>query len=130
MAWKERIRKLGYYRDIPLLSRTFFTSFKISLSSKSSLISLANPRQNGETEDREKIVKYVHLCLYLRRRFGFRDSCLTSSLLLCSLLRQYGIDARVNFSAKKDNDKMAGHCWVSVGDEKISSDYELIFRYP
>jgi hypothetical protein len=130
MAWKERIRKLGYYRDIPLLSRTFFTSFKISLSSKSSQISLANPRHNGRKEEKEKIIKYVNLCLYLRRHLGFKDSCLTSSLLLCSLLRQYGIDARVNFSAKKDNEKMAGHCWVSVGDEKILSDYTLIFRYP
>ncbi|MDH5467427.1 MAG: lasso peptide biosynthesis B2 protein [Candidatus Aminicenantes bacterium] len=130
MVWTETIRKLGYYRNLSLLSRTFFTSLKISLSSKSQLISLANPRQNGKAEEKEIIVKYAHLCLYLRRCLGFKDSCLTSSLLLCSLLRQYGIDARVNFSAKKDNEKMAGHCWVSVGDEKISSDYELIFRYP
>lgn len=130
MAWKERIRKLGYYRDIPLLSRTFFTSFKISIASRGSQISLANPRQNGKKEEKEKIVKYVNLCLYLRRRLGFKDSCLTSSLLLCSLLRQHGIDARVNFSAKKENEKMAGHCWVSVGDEKISSDYTPIFRFP
>jgi len=130
MAWKERIRKLGYYRDIPLLSRTFFTSFKISLSSKSSKISLANARHNGSKKEKGKIIDYVNLCLYLRRRLGFKDSCLTSSLLLCSLLRQHGIDARVNFSAKKEKENMAGHCWVSVGDEKISSDYTLIFRYP
>lgn len=130
MVWKETIRKLSYYSNLPLFSRTFFTLLKISLSSKSTLISLANPRQNGKTEEKEKIVKYARLCLHLRRRLGFKDTCLTSSILLCNLLRQYGIDARVNFSARKDNEKMAGHSWVSVGEEKISSDYRLIFRYP
>lgn len=130
MAWKEKIRKLGYFRDIPLLTRTFFTSLKVSLSPDSSLISLANLKPRGKAEDREKVVKYVHFCLYLRRLLGFKDTCLTSSLLLCNLLRQYGIDAQMNFSAKKDKESLSGHCWVSVGEEKIVSDYTLIFKYP
>lgn len=130
MVWKERIRKLRYYRDFPLLWRTFFTSLKVSLSQNNSFISLANPRQRKNSEEKEKIVRYVNLCLRLRRRMGFKDSCLTSSLLLCSLLRQNGINAHINFSAKKDPEKMEGHCWVSVGEEKIVSDYTLILKYP
>jgi len=130
MVWKEKIRKLRYYRDFPLLWRTFFTSLKVSLSQDNPLISLANLRQRKNTEEKEKIVKYVNFCLYLRRRLGFKDSCFTSSLLLCNLLRQNGINARINFSAKRDREKMEGHCWVSVGEEKIVSDYTLIFKYP
>jgi len=105
MAWKERIRKLGYYRDIPLLSRTFFTSFKMSLSSRGSQISSANPRQNGRTEEKEKIVKYVNLCLYLRRRLGFKDSCLTSSLLLCSLSLRGALRSPQPIPAKTEEQK-------------------------
>ncbi len=130
MVWKEKIRKLRDYRDFPLLWRTFFTSLKVSLSQDNPLISLANLRQRKNAEEKEKIVKYVNFCLHLRRRLGFKDSCLTSSLLLCNLLRQNGINARINFSAKRDREKMEGHCWVSVGEEKIVSDYTLIFKYP
>ena len=130
MVWKEKIRKLRYYKDFPLLWRTFFMSLKVSLSQNNSFISLANPRRRKNTDEKEKIVRYVKLCLHLRRRMGFKDSCLTSSLLLCNLLRQNGINAHVNFSAKKDTEKMEGHCWVSVGEEKILSDYTLIFKYP
>lgn len=130
MVWKEKIRKLGDFKDVPLLWRVFLTSLKVSLSPDNSLICLANPREKKAAEEKEKIVKYVNLCLFLRRRIGFKDTCLFSSLLLCNLLRQYGINARMNFSAKKENEKMEGHCWVSVGEEKIVSDYTLIFKYP
>lgn len=130
MVWKDKIRKLGNYKDFPLLLRTLFTSLKLSLSPDSALISLANPPQRRNTKEQEKIVNTVKLCMYLRRRMGFKDTCLTSSLLLCNLLRQHGINAHVNFSAKRNQDKMAGHCWVSVGEEKIASDYTLIFKHP
>lgn len=130
MVWKERIRKLGYYKDIPLLAHTFFTSLKVSLSPDNALLSLAIPSKTEKSERKEKIVNYVHFCLYLRKCLGFKDTCLRSSLLLCSLLRQHGFDARMNFSAKKDREEMAGHCWVSVGDEKMASEYTLIFKYP
>ena len=130
MVWKDKIRKLGYYKDIPLLVHTFFTSLKVSLSPDDSLLSLAIPKKRRQSEQKEKIVKYVHFCLFLRKYLGFKDTCLTSSLLLCSLLRQYGVDAQMNFSAKKDREEMAGHCWVSVGNEKIACDYTLIFKYP
>ncbi len=130
MVWKEKIRKLEYYKDLRLLWRTFFTSLKVSLSQNNSFISLANPRPRKNAGEQEKIMRYVNLCLHLRRRLGFKDSCLTSSLLLCNLLRQNGINAHINFSAKKETEKMEGHCWVSVGEEKIVSDYTLIFKYP
>jgi hypothetical protein len=130
MVWKKKIRKLGSYKDIPLIFWTFFTSLKLSLSPENALISFANPPKRWNSKEKEKIVNTVKLCLYIRRRLGFKDTCLTSSLLLCNLLRQHGINAYVNFSAKKDQGNMAGHCWVSVGEEKIASDYTFIFKHP
>jgi hypothetical protein len=130
MVWKQKIRKLVYYKDLLLLMHTFFASLKVSLSPDDFLLSLAIPYNRRKSEEKEKIVKYVHFCLFLRKYLGFKDTCLTSSLLLCSLLRQHGIDAQMNFSAKKDREEMAGHCWVSVGNERIASDYTLIFKYP
>ena len=130
MVWKEKIRKLGEYKDFPLLVRTLFTSLKLSLAQNSALISLANPPYRRNAREKEKILNYVKLCLYLRKRIGFKDTCLTSSLLLCNLLRQHGINAHVNFSAKREQDKIAGHCWVSVGEKKIASDYTFIFKHP
>lgn len=130
MVWKEKARKLCDYKDLPLLLRIIFVSLKISLSPAKALIPLANPQPCGKHKEREKIVRYVGLFLYFRKLLGLKDTCLTSSLLLCNVLRQYGIEAQVNFSAKKDKKNMAGHCWVSVGAEEISSDYTLIFKYP
>ncbi len=130
MVWKEKFQKLGNGKDFPLLVRTLFTSLKLSFAPDSALLSLANPPKKRNTKEKERIVNTVKLCLDLRRRMGFKDTCLMSSLLLCNLLRQHGINARVNFSAKKDQEDMAGHCWVSVGEEKIESDYSLIFKHP
>lgn len=130
MAWKGRIRKLTYYRDFALLFRAFFISLKISFSPNRFLIPLANPKRKGKSEAREKIFRYAHLILYLRKLVGFRDTCLISSLLLCNLLRQSGIGAQVNFGARKDGRKMAGHCWVSIDNEGSPVDWQTIFKYP
>lgn len=64
-----------------------------------------------------------------------RDTCLTNSILLCRVLRQSGIRARVNFGVMKDSSgsggmNTAGHCWVTVAEEDISPPYPVIFTYP
>ena len=125
-----KLRKLWYYRDIALLLRVFVNSFRISLSRSDSLISLANPKQNHYNHSKEKMIKYVNFCSFLRRKIGLRNTCLTYSILLCRMLRSSGINARVNFASKKEENRMLGHCWVIVEGEKISSDFQPIFKYP
>jgi hypothetical protein len=129
------IKKIIYYRDWRLLLRVLFTSLKISvlysLGKNSRLLNVASPQKDKSTnnQDREKIIRYVNLCMFLRKQIGIRDTCLTYSLLLCHMLRRKGIDARVNFGAKKDDQRIIGHCWTNQGLEKVV-DYQTIFVHP
>jgi len=130
---RDNLRKLKYYRDIKLLFRIFLLSFKVSLFPSRYLRLLANSKpktkKSGETK---RIIKYVSLCLFIRRRLGLSYSCLTRSILICHVLRKKGIDARVSFGVKRKELSGRGHCWVSVGKDILGSplDYETIFSYP
>lgn len=136
------IKKILYYKDIGLLWKIFITSLKISftpfikkqqpplfLSSFKKTPSIENP-------DIDKITKYVNLYTFIRRKLGFKETCLTHSLLLYHVLRRAGVEAKINFGAKKTDYKsitglnMIGHCWVTIGDEKKESNEQLIFNYP
>lgn len=125
-----KLRKLWCYRDVALLLRIFVSSLRISLSRSKSLLSLANPKRNQYNYSKEKIIKYVNSYSFLRRKLGLNNTCLTYSILLCRMLRSSGIDAQVNFASKKEENRMLGHCWVTVGDEKIKTTEQLIFNYP
>ena len=126
------VEKFYYYSDFCLLLRIFLLSIRISLSPNHSLIPLANPRPRKRKLEREKVTRYINLCLYLRKFLGFKDTCFTSSLLLCHFLRRSGINAQVNFAAKKANINkgMTGHCWVSIDEDKDGEDWRVIFKYP
>lgn len=136
------IKSLLYYRDIKFLIKIFITSIKISFISlikgPQSLVDILPPINISalKNADREKINKYVNLYIFICRKIGIRNTCLTRSILLCYILRQSGIDAKVNFGAKKADSQsrtglnMIGHCWVTVGDEKLQLDEKLIFSYP
>ena len=136
------IKKLLYYKDIGLLIKVFFTSLRISFVFSKNNLSLiiksipAVNRQLIKQIDKDKINRYVNLCVFILRRLGFRYTCLTYSALLCNVLRQAGIEARVNFGAKKidftsdTGINMAGHCWVTVGNQKLITSYQYLFKYP
>ncbi|HEC69849.1 MAG TPA: lasso peptide biosynthesis B2 protein [Candidatus Omnitrophica bacterium] len=135
------LKKLFYYSDFRLFFRIFIISLKISyrtsISSGKSLILLANFRKDKKNKvDTKKIINYVHLFLHLRKKIGLKNTCLTYSILLCRVLRESGINARINFASKKEEDLLnkefpfSGHCWVSVSEKNVSSDWEVIFKYP
>lgn len=130
MGWKDRIRKLTYYRDFGLLLRVSFISLKVSFSPNRFLIPLATPKGKGRSEAREKIFRYAHLILHLRKLVGLRETCLTRFLLLCNLLRYFGASTQAGFGTKQDGRKMADHCWVAVENEDSPGDWQTIFRYP
>lgn len=85
---------------------------------------------------REKISRYVNLYVSIRNKLGFRDTCLTYSILLCHMLRKHGLDAKINFGARKQATDPAGdirsigHCWVTVGQEELPMPYQIIFKHP
>ncbi|MFC1658660.1 lasso peptide biosynthesis B2 protein [Candidatus Omnitrophota bacterium] len=135
MSASGTIQKFLNYRDWRLLLCVLSTSLKISvlylLGKNPRLLNLASPQKDKLTnsQDREKIIRYVNLCMFLRKKIGIRDTCFTYSLLLCHVLRRKGIDARVNFGAKKDGERIIGHCWTNQGLE-MAIDYQTIFIYP
>lgn len=129
------IRKLFYYRDLKLLLKIFICSLKISFISfikGPHLAILAMPPINTRTvknTDRYKITRYVNFHFFIRRKFGIYYSCLMRSILLCYMLREAGIKARVDFGAKKINGRLSGHCWVNENQKEVEG-YQTIFKYP
>jgi hypothetical protein len=86
--------------------------------------------------NKDKIYDYVNLYFLIRRKLGIRDTCLTYSVFLCHMLIQAGVNAKVNLGAKKAGFKsgagsnMVGHCWVTVGEQEVITDYQLLCKYP
>ena len=127
------LRKLKYYSNIILLTRIFLASFYILLARAHSLIPLANPELKGygfKNNDREKLTRYVSLCVYIQSILGIKYTCLTYSILLCRILRQHGFDVNINFGVKKEDGNMLGHCWVTGENDRIPTDYEVVLNYP
>ncbi len=134
-------KKISYYKDVGLLTKIIFTYFKVSLFCWLGKISVfleqISFRKVGRRKchDREKITRYVNFWLLLCRKLGVKNTCFPYSLLLCSVLHQSGVKARINFGVKNNNeglgDKMLiGHCWVTVPDEKSPEEFSLLFHKP
>lgn len=134
-------KKILYYSDARLFFRISMISLMIflrtSFFSCKALIALADSKKGKKTKvGTEKIIRYVHLFLRLRKKLGFKETCLTYSILLCRILREFGLDAKINFAGKKsetlstDTLPISGHCWVSLNGENETGDWNLIFQYP
>jgi hypothetical protein len=86
--------------------------------------------------NKDKIYAYVNLYFLIRRKLGIRDTCLTYSVFLCQMLVQSGVNAKINFGAKKTGfesgagSNMIGHCWVTVGEQEVVTDYQLLCKHP
>ena len=52
----------------------------------------------------------------------YRFKCLDQSLVLRWLLRRQGIDARIVFGARKEDEQMEAHAWVEIEGVPISDD--------
>jgi len=140
----KKIKRLFYYRDLELLIKVFIASIKISfilaIQGVHSVIASIPPVNTNKIKnaDRDKINRYVNLYLFILKRLGIRNTCLTYSILLCHMLRQFGINAKINFGAKKTDFKsrsglnMIGHCWVSVDgiETEAPKYYKQLFSVP
>ena len=130
------LRRLRYYRNPGLLFEVIrisaLVSVNVCLFRCKNLTSLCDiPLSPSENQDKAEIVKYAQFCLRLRRTFGFKDTCLTYSVLLCRILRKRGIDARINFGTHKIGQGFVGHCWVSVDGQHLQdAHYQLLFTHP
>lgn len=86
--------------------------------------------------EKERVIRCVNLCLFIRNKLGIKDTCLSGSLLLYNMLRQTGFDVKINFGIDKKSVlrygdiPFIGHCWVTLGDENMAIPQIPIFTYP
>jgi hypothetical protein len=59
----------------------------------------------------------------------YRSKCLDQSLVLRWLLRRQGIDARIVFGARKEDERMEAHAWVEVDGVAIGEDDGVNHRF-
>ena len=138
------LKKLRACKDIRLLWRLFLSSVHLLFASRvrgyqAALRSVSDINLKTEKKqkaDVKKISNYVGTLVLFRRKLGFKETCLTHSLLLCRTLRANGVDAKINFGARKigeqtgDGSAFTGHCWVTLRNQESLADYELLFTYP
>ncbi|MBU1863227.1 MAG: lasso peptide biosynthesis protein [Candidatus Omnitrophica bacterium] len=136
------IKEMIRFKEWHLFLRTFIISFKIfflCLLRKDHLLfsRLPKKRDTIPSDDvKDRIMRYVNLCMFLRKNVGMNNTCFVYSVLLCHMLRQAGFDARVNFGAKsieiakEDDIPFVGHCWLSIGNEKVNVPHQLLLKYP
>jgi len=138
------LRKLRALKDIRLLWRLFLSSVHLLFTSRvrgyhAALRSVSDiniESQKKQKADVKKISNYVGTLVLFQRKLGFKETCLTHSLLLCHTLRANGVDAKINFGARKigeqkgDGSQFTGHCWVTLHNQESLADYELLFTYP
>jgi hypothetical protein len=138
------LKKLRATKDIHLLWRLFLSSVRLLFISRvrgyqaalQSVSSISLKSEKRQKADVKKISDYVGTLVLFRRKLGFKETCLTHSLLLCSTLRANGVDAKINFGARKIGEQtgdalaFTGHCWVTLHNQKGPADYELLFTYP
>lgn len=55
-------------------------------------------------------------------RGPYRAKCLEQSLVLRWILQRQGIDARILFGARKEDEQMQAHAWVEVNGVALSED--------
>ena len=59
----------------------------------------------------------------------YRAKCLDQSLVLCWLLRRQGIDARIVFGARKEDEQMHAHAWVEVEGMPVGEEDDVHQRF-
>lgn len=84
-----------------------------------------------------KVSHYVRIALMVRSWFIKQPpTCLIRSIILCRILRDYGVDAKVNFGTRVKADvdpqgwRHSGHCWVTYGKPAESPDFPFVFQLP
>jgi hypothetical protein len=133
------VNKVIYYRDAPLLIEIWAMQRRISRGGGERALSMleSTPVSRGRrtvARDAKKIDHYVNLGLRIGGFAGAVDSCLTRSVIRAVLLRRSGVDARVAFGLNKSGERLDGHCWVVLPNDKqharIAQQYQSVDVIP
>lgn len=99
-----------------------------------SILKLLTPKKPSKKKwQKDKLVNFISLWLGQDRAF-FRRSCLKRSLVLYRYLNLQKEPARFFIGIKKEDDKILGHAWIMLGEQKLFPDeninYKIIYTYP
>jgi len=91
----------------------------ITVAQAQSVVERALRPQRPRQISPQAIARMVHIAAH---RGLYRCKCLDQSLVLGWLLRRQGIDARIVFGARKEDNQMEAHAWVEVEGVAIGED--------
>ena len=78
----------------------------------------------------------VQAWLRVLEKLGMRPSCLARSVLLCRVLRQCGVDAKVTFGVTGGGgvahavENRIRHCWVEEAGDETPEGWKPVLRLP
>jgi len=137
------INTISLYLDFSLHWHVWRTSFKLTSMKQGLMLKLVKINCDTNLLARaytiSQLDRYVGICIWLRRKFGLKDTCFIKSLLQCRIFREAGFDAKINFGTRKatqeelpqlDGWSTVGHCWVTLNGQNPSYDFPFVFQYP
>ena len=134
------IKYLKRPKDIILFIRTFFSLIVIKvllyLIKLPKLLKLLDPEKRAKPDDQkiEYILKFTNFILF--RLFRSSNPCLLRSILLFRHLRMLGLEVKIVFGVKNEEEMLKGHAWLIVEGRHFpeptdpSGEYQITFVYP
>ncbi len=124
------------YWDLRLHARVLLALVRFLITGKHSWMTLVDVPLGDGCYTPETVVRYVEFWLCLARRLGKGTTCLTRSVILCRLLRECGVEARITFATTETPGAVISslekvrHCWVEEAGEEASQGWVPVLRYP
>ena len=134
------IKYLKRPKDVILFIKTFFSLIVIKvllyLIKLPKLLKLLDPEKMAKPDDQkiEYILKFTNFILF--RLFKSSNPCLLRSILLFRHLRMLGLEVKIVFGVKNEEEKLKGHAWLIVEGRHFpepndpSGEYQITFVYP
>jgi Transglutaminase-like superfamily len=105
-------RMAAWAPSLPVLKRT------VSLPRLVRLMASGSRQRTRDTEREQRIARMARL-LYRGRAGTFQNNCLERSLLTYRYLGRAGADPELVIGARKDDDTLQGHVWVTVDGRAV-----------
>jgi len=89
----------------------------------------ARPRAGGGALPRDRVTYLCHRTFGFAARLRYRPNCLRRALVQYYCLRLHGIPAVIHFGVKRDDETLAGHCWLTVDGSLYDERAEMVSQF-
>ena len=96
-------------------------SANLPLTAATSVASLAD-----KTQTARKIARLVRAAA---NHGLYRANCLEQSLVLWLMLERNGLESKIRFGARKENDRVLAHAWIECDGIALNEDHGVEQRY-